>query len=113
MTTEYALSKHRFYELKHFCLQYPEWKQLYSDSDGWPEEISKNEGDTTSKDGMTRAELSKNMNLIVNACKDTGYDDWQTLFNYISGIDRSTKDKTELFFYYYRKFFWILSKRRM
>ena len=26
----YYLSKHRYYELKHFCLQYPEWKKLYS-----------------------------------------------------------------------------------
>lgn len=112
MTTEYVLSKHRFYELKHFCLQYPEWKQLYSDSDGWPEEISKNEGDTTSKDGITRAGLAKNMQLIINSCKDTGYDDWLDLFNYISGLDRSG-NKTELFFYYYRKFFWILNKRRM
>lgn len=112
MITEYALSKHRFYELKHFCLQYPEWKQLYSDSDGWPEEISKNEGDTTSKDGITRAELWKNMSLILNACKDTGYEEWPMLFNYISGIDKVSNNKSELFFYYYRKFFWILSKRR-
>ena len=26
----YWISKHRYYELKHFCLQYPEWKKLYS-----------------------------------------------------------------------------------
>lgn len=25
----YWLSKHRYYELKHFCLQYPEWKTMY------------------------------------------------------------------------------------
>ena len=23
----YYISKHRYYELKHFCLQYPEWKR--------------------------------------------------------------------------------------
>ena len=23
----YYISKHRYYELKHFCLQYPEWKK--------------------------------------------------------------------------------------
>ena len=23
------ISKHRYYELKHFCLQYPEWKKEY------------------------------------------------------------------------------------
>lgn len=28
------IDKHRYYELKHFCLQYPEWKKLYSEIDG-------------------------------------------------------------------------------
>ena len=23
----YKLDKHRYYELKHFCLQYPDWKK--------------------------------------------------------------------------------------
>lgn len=26
---KYWLEKHRYYELKHFCLQYPLWKQAY------------------------------------------------------------------------------------
>lgn len=25
----YYISKHRYYELKHFCLQYPEWRKSY------------------------------------------------------------------------------------
>ena len=27
---KYYIDKHRYYELKHFCLQYPEWKKSYS-----------------------------------------------------------------------------------
>ena len=27
---KYWISKHRHYELKHFRLQYPEWKRIYS-----------------------------------------------------------------------------------
>ena len=27
---EYWISRHRYYELKHFCLQYGEWKQAYN-----------------------------------------------------------------------------------
>lgn len=27
----YYISKERYYELKHFCLQYPEWKRRYKD----------------------------------------------------------------------------------
>ncbi len=26
---EYWISKHRYYELKHFCMQYPLWKAAY------------------------------------------------------------------------------------
>ena len=28
---DYYIPKHRYYELKHFCLQYPEWKQQVRD----------------------------------------------------------------------------------
>lgn len=31
---KYYINKHRHYELKHFCLQYPEWKRLYTELDG-------------------------------------------------------------------------------
>lgn len=30
MRSEWYLNKHRYYELKHFCLQYPDWKKLIS-----------------------------------------------------------------------------------
>ncbi len=29
----YWIEKHRYYELKHFCLQYPTWKKAYSSLD--------------------------------------------------------------------------------
>lgn len=30
----YWMEKHRYYELKHFCLQYPIWKKAYAALDG-------------------------------------------------------------------------------
>ena len=27
---QYYISRHRYYELKHFCLQYPEFKRIYN-----------------------------------------------------------------------------------
>lgn len=30
----YWIEKHRHYELKHFCLQYPIWKKAYSSLNG-------------------------------------------------------------------------------
>ena len=114
MTNEYAISKHRFYELKHFCLQYPEWLKAYNNADGYSDEAGKNEGDTTSKDGITRAEAHRRMFLILNAAKDTGYEYWNYLAAYVTGdIKRAPRKDKELFFYYYRKFFYILSQRRL
>lgn len=31
----YHLSRHRYYELKHFCFQYPEWKKNIALASGW------------------------------------------------------------------------------
>ena len=31
----YWIEKHRYYELKHFCLQYPIWKKAYSALDSF------------------------------------------------------------------------------
>jgi len=100
MKTEYSLSKHRFYELKHFCLQYPEWKELYFDADGWT-----GEGDTTSRDGIKRGDLKTYMDLIEFCAQLTDGDILP--FVTISGIDIPSEK-----LYSYRKFFWELSKRR-
>ena len=32
---KYHIDKHRFYELKHFCLQYPSWRHAYLHLDGY------------------------------------------------------------------------------
>ena len=31
---KYWIERHRFYELKHFCMQYPTWKKAYLALDG-------------------------------------------------------------------------------
>lgn len=105
MKTEYALSKHRFYELKHFCLQYPEWKKLYSDLDGWTKESGKNEGDTTSRDGIRRADILRNIELIEYCAMITDRD----ILRYVTegGVHLPVELR-----YLYRRFFWELSKRR-
>ena len=113
MTTEYNISKHRFYELKHFCRQYPEWEYLYSISDGWPEESNSNEGDTTSRDGIRRADLAYKMTLVREVCHDVCKDYEHDIFEYIIlGIKPHLSPDQADFWYYYRKFFWELSRRR-
>ena len=114
MKTEYSISKHRFYELKHFCLQYPEWKALYSTLDGWPEEIGKNEGDTTSKDGIRRADLAYKMELVRETAHDVCGEYERDIFEYvILGVKQKLSWDQKDFWHYYQKFFWELSRRRV
>jgi hypothetical protein len=98
--SEYELSKHRFYELKHFCLQYPAWKTLYSELDGW-----KGKGDTTSRDGIKRADLRTNIELIETCANSIDRDILR--FVTIEGASLPAE-----FWYQNRMFFWELSKRR-
>ena len=104
MKTEYTLSKHRFYELKHFCLQYPEWKRLYSALDGWSDEAGKNKGDTTSRDGIRRGDIRRYVELIEYCAMITNRD----ILPFVTeGIPVPSDMR-----YYYIWFFWELSRRR-
>ena len=113
MKNEYELGKHRFYELKHFCLQYPEWEKLYLDLDGFSKEAGKNGGDTTSRDGIRRADLMYKMALIQEVAHDVCADYEQEVFDFVilGNKPKLTPDQRD-FWYYYRRFFWELSRRR-
>lgn len=72
---KYWISKHRFYEIEHHCLQYKEWEDEYKtlkkqgvkgvEYDGMPH--GTNAGNPTMNVGMRMAELSSKMDLV----KDT------------------------------------------
>lgn len=113
MITEYSISKHRFYELKHFCLQYPEWEHLYSQLDGWAAESGVNEGDTTSRDGIRKADLAYKMTLVREVCHDVCHKYEHDIFEYvILGTKPQLSCDQKDFWFYYQKFFWELSRRR-
>ena len=100
MKSEFTLSKHRFYELKHFCLQYPEWRKLYSAADGWG-----GKGDTTSRDGIKRADIIRFVDLVDSCVYDTD----RNLLRFVT--ESGNPVPSELLYFYY-KFFWELSRRR-
>lgn len=102
MTNKYDLSKHRFYELKHWCLQYPEWEALYNDIDGY----CKQHGDTTSKDGILLAELYTKMALVRKVCQDTDADISEELLRTVTGKSIEIPSTS----YIYKRFFWLLDK---
>lgn len=100
MKTEYVLSKHRYYELKHFCLQYQKWKDIYKDADGWS-----GNGDTTSRDGIRRAQMKTYTEMIEECARLTGID----ILPYVTVEGNSLPIE---FRYFYRRFFWELSRKR-
>ena len=38
---KYWIEKHRYYELKHFCLQYPIWRKAYAALDGLTSQVTR------------------------------------------------------------------------
>ena len=100
MKIEYELSKHRYYELKHFCLQYSKWKSDYLDADGWS-----GNGDTTSRDGIRRGDLKTYIEMVEDCARLTGGD----ILPYVTEEGLSLPPEKR---YFYRRFFWELSRKR-
>lgn len=71
----YHLSRHRYYELKHFCFQYKEWKKALALLDGWQSHGDEVGGiikgnmpsDPTERYAILRAYYSQHIKLI-NDC---------------------------------------------
>lgn len=121
----YYISKHRYYELKHFCLQYHEWRNLIFSRGGFSEKSFEFYGrkqldyvDPTGSEVAFREEARKNMEMVEEASKDAGDD----LADYIleavtDGVSytylRMVEDmpcSRDKFYICYHKFFWILSQ---
>jgi len=126
--SKYYIDKHRHYELKHFCLQYPTWKKAYAEFndpsiplsmiDKMP--TSNIPGDPTAKRAMMRAHYSEKIELIEKAAKEAD----RYLYDYIlRGVTEQLsytylKSKLDIpcskdmYYDRYRRFFWILSEAR-
>lgn len=125
---KYWIDKHRHYELKHFCLQYPEWKKAYAEfsdisiplsmMDRMP--TSNIPGDPTAKRALLKTYYSEKINLIEKVALETDI----YLHNYIlravtEGLSFTyLKTRLEIpcgkdmYYDRYRRFFWLLSKAR-
>lgn len=123
---KYYLPKHRYYELKHFCLQYPIWKRAYDSLTGLsgrPLDLIKvakthNISDPTGQMVLVRQFYQDRIEMLQKAAKEVDYSDYifkavttgasYTFFEMNADIPIS-RDR-----YYdaYRKFFWILNKVR-
>ena len=125
---KYYIDKHRYYELKHFCLQYNEWKKAYvacNESIIFTSNIEKGPSsntlsDLTAKYAMKRAYYGERIELLERVAKEA--DDF--LYPYIlkavtEGLSytylRTKLDipcGRDMYYDRYRRFFWLLSESR-
>lgn len=125
---KYWIDKHRHYELKHFCLQYPFWKRAYAQfSDptiplSTIERVSTSNlpGDPTAKRAMMKAYYSSKIELVEKAAKEAD----RYLYDYIiKGVTEELsytylKSRLDIpcskdtYYDRYRRFFWLLSGAR-
>ena len=125
---KYYIDKHRYYELKHFCLQYNEWKKAYTSCceaiifaaryEEMPAVSAP--GDLTAKYAIKRAQYAERIKMIELAAKEA--DDF--LYPYIlkavtEGLSypylktrMSIPCGRDMYYDRYRKFFWLLSEMR-
>lgn len=120
---KYWISKHRHYELKHFCLQYPEWKQIYKDSDGYNDVSSEEDDaytDRTSSCGILRAKYIDRMRLIEITARNTDLYFADYILKAVTEGRSYTYLKNclgmpcgrDMYYTMYRRFFWLLSETR-
>ena len=125
---KYWMEKHRYYELKHFCLQYPIWKKAYQEIDGLSKTASSalsytkggDVSDPTERAAETLIFLSDRMEMIEKVClmadevlapyilkavtEERSYEYLRVNLNIPCGKDS--------YYELYRKFFWLLDKER-
>lgn len=122
----YWISKHRYYELKHFCLQYHEWFKAYKALDGAPRhtEHLDTRGSGTAKPtedaGIKRAYYSNRIRMVqetAHLASPEFYD--QLLLSVTEGLSyEHIRARTNLpcskddWYELYRKFFWLLDQAR-
>lgn len=125
---KYFIDKHRYYELKHFCLQYKDWKKAYtscceslifaSKIDQLP--ASDMPSDLTAKYAMRRAQYSERIRLIESIVKEADEFLYPYLLKAVTEGLSYTHLKSKLnipcgrdmYYDRYRKFFWLLSEAR-
>lgn len=125
---QYWIERHRYYELKHFCLQYPIWQQTYISLGGLSsnpvglETFRSKHGisNPTERIGITRANLKNKMEMVEAAAEESESEIAKYL---ILGVTKGLSYETlktiysipccrDVYYESYRRFFWILNKKR-
>lgn len=128
VSNRYWIEKHRYFELKHFCMQYPFWKRAYEGIDSLARRTSDlaaichmGISDPVGKCIESRSYYFERMGLVERTAKEAdaeladyilkgvtigvGYEYLKTNMNIPCCKD--------VYYEAYRKFFWLLDKARL
>lgn len=125
----YYISKHRYYELKHFCLQYPEWRKKCLSLQNSLRAASLREDEVKQygvyndpvSDAVIKLQEYKNLiEVVESSVKDTDSDISSYLIKAVTEGYSYTYLKTvadipcskDYFYKTCRKFWWVLDKKR-
>lgn len=119
----YWIDKHRYYELKHFCLQYPTWKKAHSSLDSMvrfaydaagssrTNKIQRPVEDTV----IAREYYAERMSIVEATAKETDEDLWKYILKAVTeGLSyECLRAQTNIpcckdtYYDLYRRFFWL------
>lgn len=122
----YWIDRHRYYELKHFCLQYPIWKKARAALNGLSQrpidavKFAGSVSDPTAKCVEAREFYSERMALIEKAAEETDADLGDYILKAVTeGISYDHLKARlnipcckDVYYELYRRFFWLLNKER-
>lgn len=124
----YYLERERYYELKHFCRQYPIWKKAYAALDGLSKRPADLEqfirpgktGDPTARCAEARASYATKIEMVEKCAKEASPTLSRYIMSYATKGDGYSVLKIrdhipcgkDMFYDVVRKFFWLLSKIR-
>lgn len=125
---KYWIDKHRHYELKHFCLQYPKWKKAYADLLDLGITLSKTDemrrgsviGNPTERIALQKAYYAERIKMIERVAMDADESLWTYILKAVTEGLSYTYLQTQLnipcsrdtYYERYRRFFWLLSEAR-
>lgn len=125
---KYYIDKHRHYELKHFCLQYPIWKRTYaalldlSIASSYMTGMPSGGGlsDTTAKSAIRRTYYADKIKLVEETAKEADPYLYEYILKAVTEGLSYTYLRTilqipcgrDMFYDRYRRFFWLLNEAR-
>ncbi|MEG1514914.1 MAG: hypothetical protein RSD95_08535 [Clostridia bacterium] len=124
----YWISKHRYYELRHFCLQYPEWKRRYASLDGLPSHASLSarfesggtRSDPTAMYAEVRLYFYDRMKMVEDSANESAGHMGALLLRAVTEgtsyehlrAQEGVPCCKDAWYAVYRRFFWLLDKAR-